>query len=69
MHSKGKVMMAQPEFTGNVTDRLPKLRAHARSLTRDAHDADDLEPETLIKAFRYHERFAKGRPRDPRRPH
>ena len=47
-------------FTGDLVDLLPRLRAYARALTRDASDADDLVQETLTKALRHHERFTDG---------
>ena len=39
---------------------LPALRAFARSLTRDANDADDLVQETLTKALANIDRFEPG---------
>lgn len=39
---------------------IPALRAFARSLTRNAAEADDLVQETLLKAIRYKNRFKRG---------
>ena len=38
----------------------PNLRAFARSLSGNAHEADDLVQETMIKAWTNRERFAEG---------
>jgi RNA polymerase sigma factor (sigma-70 family) len=48
------------DFSGNVVNLIPKLRAYARALTRDQTEADDLVQETLTKALRYHDRFEAG---------
>ena len=39
---------------------IPALRAYARSLTRNASDADDLVQETLHKAIRNRDKFRPG---------
>jgi RNA polymerase sigma-70 factor (ECF subfamily) len=53
-------MPAGASFTANVIDLIPRLRAYARSLTRNHADADDLVQETLTKALRYHQQFQEG---------
>lgn len=53
-------MAASTKFSNSVIDMIPKLRAYARALARDAYDADDLVQETLTKALRYHDRFREG---------
>jgi RNA polymerase sigma-70 factor (ECF subfamily) len=40
-----------------LADAIPKLRAFARSLTRDATSADDLVQETILKAWSNIDRF------------
>jgi RNA polymerase sigma-70 factor (ECF subfamily) len=40
-----------------LADAIPKLRAFARSLTRDATSADDLVQETILKAWSNMDRF------------
>ncbi|EAQ02252.1 sigma factor, RpoE [Pseudooceanicola batsensis HTCC2597] len=39
---------------------IPALRAFARSLARNAEEADDLVQETLLKAIRHREKFRQG---------
>ena len=39
---------------------IPVLRAFARSLARNAEEADDLVQETLLKAIRHKDKFRKG---------
>lgn len=53
-------MTASDGFSSDVIEMIPKLRAYARALARDQHDADDLVQETLAKALRYHDRFQQG---------
>lgn len=45
---------------GCTVEWIPALRAYARSLTRDATEADDLVQETLLKAIRYRDKFRVG---------
>lgn len=52
--------MATEEFSVDVVQLIPKLRAYARALTRDSADCDDLVQETLAKALKYENRFEKG---------
>lgn len=40
-----------PSTEDEVLELIPRLRAYARALTRDANDADDLVQETLLKAL------------------
>lgn len=44
----------------SVTALIPPLRAFARSLTRDAADADDLAQETLLRALANIHQFQPG---------
>lgn len=53
-------MSPRLSFTDSVVDLIPRMRAYARSLTRNSADADDLVQETLTKALRYHHQFAEG---------
>lgn len=45
-------------FERNVAPHVDGLRAAARRLARDAADADDLVQETLLRAYRFWDRFA-----------
>ncbi|WER45737.1 RNA polymerase sigma factor [Cupriavidus sp. WKF15] len=44
-------------FEGQLVALAPRLRRHARGLTRDAAQADDLVQDTLERALRYRWRF------------
>lgn len=44
----------------DVLESIPALRAYARSLTRNAQDADDLVQDTLTKALANIDRFEPG---------
>ena len=50
----------QPALETEVIDLIPRLRAYARVLTRDANDADDLVQETLLKALTNINSFKRG---------
>jgi RNA polymerase sigma-70 factor (ECF subfamily) len=39
---------------------LPRLRFYARSLTTNAHEADDLVQETILRAWSHLDRFESG---------
>jgi RNA polymerase sigma-70 factor, ECF subfamily len=39
---------------------LPDLRAYARSLTRNRHDADDLVQDTVVRIMKSQDRFQAG---------
>lgn len=43
-----------------IVEKLPSLRAFARSLCRDASDADDIVQDTLLKAWAYRRNFQAG---------
>ncbi len=43
-----------------VVEHLPAMRAFAMSLTRDGASADDLVQDTIVKAWRNFDKFAKG---------
>lgn len=47
-------------FEADLIDLIPKMRAYARALTRDATECDDLVQETLAKALKNHHRFQQG---------
>ncbi|MGR3453736.1 sigma-70 family RNA polymerase sigma factor [Pseudooceanicola sp.] len=51
---------AQPLDPDATIEWIPALRAFARSLTRNAEEADDLVQETLLKAIRHKEKFRTG---------
>lgn len=52
--------MSSPGFHALLSDQLPQLRAFARTLARDAAQADDLVQETLLKAWSNRHRFEPG---------
>jgi RNA polymerase sigma-70 factor (ECF subfamily) len=54
---------AHRSFAQYVEPELDVLLRVARSLTRDAHDAEDLVQDTLTRAFRAIERFDGRHPR------
>lgn len=60
--AKGIVMdlAPPPAIETEVVDMIPRLRAYARVLTRDANDADDLVQETLLKALSNIHSFQRG---------
>lgn len=43
-----------------LSKALPVLRAYARSLTRNASDADDLVQDTVVRAWSHREQFQIG---------
>lgn len=53
-------MSAPSGFRTALADQLPPLRAFARSLCRDATEADDLVQEALLKAWANRHRFEAG---------
>lgn len=48
------------DFQQQLTAVLPNLRAFARSLCNNAHQADDHVQETLVKAWKYRASFQAG---------
>ncbi|WP_103336323.1 sigma-70 family RNA polymerase sigma factor [Pseudotabrizicola formosa] len=52
--------MTDPSVVPNIIDLLPALRAYARSLCRNATDADDLVQQTLTKALANVDKFTPG---------
>lgn len=46
--------------TDEVVEQIPALRAFARSLTRDATEADDLVQDTLVKALANVDKYTPG---------
>jgi RNA polymerase sigma-70 factor (ECF subfamily) len=51
---------ADMENADEVLKHIPSLRAYARSLTRQADEADDLVQQTLMKAIANIARYQKG---------
>jgi RNA polymerase sigma-70 factor, ECF subfamily len=49
---------ASLDFQRSVAPHVGSLQAAARRLARDGADADDLVQETLLRAFRFWDRFA-----------
>lgn len=52
-HAEGKIVP-------DVLELLPALRAYARSLCKNAADADDLVQDTLVKALGNIDKFEEG---------
>lgn len=52
--------MNQLDFTQAAQSFQPQLYSHALQFTKDEDDAKDLLQETLIKAFRFCDRFDAG---------
>ncbi|QPH41272.1 RNA polymerase sigma factor [Pedobacter endophyticus] len=48
------------KFANNINSHMRMLRSNALKFTKNIDDADDLVQETLIKAFRFSEKFEKG---------
>src|ERR1700684_975302 len=54
-------MSGPPEpLQGRIIELLPRLRRFARTLTRNAHDADDLLQLALERAFRHLQQWQAG---------
>lgn len=51
---------AETTFKRELAGLIPHLRAFARSLCRNAAEADDLAQEALVKAWRARDSFAPG---------
>lgn len=51
---------ADRAFERELTALIPKLRAHARSLTRDPAAAEDLAQDSLMRAWAARDRFVPG---------
>lgn len=47
-------------FEQELVAFLPRLRAYARSLVRNAHDADDLVQDVIVRALGARDRFEPG---------
>ncbi|MBB3898226.1 sigma-70 family RNA polymerase sigma factor [Roseococcus suduntuyensis] len=47
-------------FEQELLALLPRLRAYARNMARNAHDADDLVQDTVLRALSARERFVPG---------
>ncbi len=54
------IKSAETSIQSDVIELIPRLRAYARMLTRDMHDADDLVQETLLKALSNIDSFQRG---------
>lgn len=58
-HSK-RELTARQQFDESVLPHLDALYANAVRLTRGRADAEDLVQETVLRAFRFHDRFEQG---------
>lgn len=47
-------------FAHDLTALVPRLRAYARSLTREADAADDLVQDALLRAWKHRDQFVSG---------
>jgi RNA polymerase sigma-70 factor, ECF subfamily len=61
--SRAPVSGDDEAFSRFVVPEIPGLFRMARSLTHDAHDAEDLVQDTLVRAYRAIGRFDGGHPR------
>lgn len=52
--------MTHIEFSEQVQSQRDPLRSYALQLTNNAEDANDLVQETMLKAFKYREKFTDG---------
>lgn len=52
--------MDATEFSDHISNQMGRLRSNALKFTKNLDDADDLVQETLIKAFRFSEKFEEG---------
>lgn len=64
MKSREQPLRRQPEvrnrFEADARPHLGVLRANARRLTTTDADADDLVQDTMVRAYRYYDRFEQG---------
>ncbi|WP_340643283.1 sigma factor, partial [Roseococcus thiosulfatophilus] len=47
-------------FEQELLALLPRLRAYARNMARNAHDADDLVQDTVLRGLSARDRFVPG---------
>ena len=52
--------LSDAEFKTSLTEAAPHLRAFARSLCGDPHEADDLAQSTMLKAWDARDRYRAG---------
>jgi RNA polymerase sigma-70 factor (ECF subfamily) len=57
MHAVQSNRGSHAEFERNVAPHVSGLRSAARRLSRDTAEADDLVQETLLRAFRFWDRY------------
>lgn len=60
LHTDANPDSYRENLEDEILTLLPTLRAYARSLTKNANDADDLLQETLMKALANVRRFERG---------
>lgn len=48
------------DFENEVVPHMPALKSFALKMTNDIEDADDLLQDTMLKAFRFFDKFEKG---------
>lgn len=60
MMNPGQIRERNENLNEPIIELIPALRAFARSLTRDADEADDLVQETLMKAIANSDKFEPG---------
>ena len=58
VHEASSLACDHADFERSVAPHVGSLRSAARRLARDAADADDLVQETLLRAFRFWDRYA-----------
>lgn len=52
--------VARDQFDEQIVKELQPLRNYALSLTHNGEDSNDLVQETMLKAYRYREKFEEG---------
>lgn len=57
---QGSSFLTEAGFMKAVDPILPLLRARARRMTGNVNDGDDLVQDTLVRAWRYRDRFEPG---------
>jgi RNA polymerase sigma-70 factor (ECF subfamily) len=60
MNTLAKVMKSQQDFEQVAIPQRPFLYNYALHLTMDSEDAKDLVQDTLLKAYRFWDKFEKG---------
>jgi RNA polymerase sigma factor (sigma-70 family) len=60
MHLRGASDRTRTEFEALLEGQLDTLYASAMRLTRNARDAEDLVQDSVLRAFRFFDKFERG---------